>query len=302
MKRTFTKISGSLTRDPEPWKRLWLEAKKQSPVNRRERRGEPAEIERWNLRASSYAAHSESEESRTRRKQILAWLQKEGALNPGIRVLDIGAGPGNFAIPLSRKVAEVAALEPAEGMVSILGQRIEDEGIENIRVVQNSWEDVDLGAEGWKGAFDLVFASMSPGVGSPDMLEKMINASRAFCYLSGWSGGRWGKWGRAQSELWPLIFGEELGDYPSDILYPFGLLYALGYRPRLRFFQPRVHLEMSAEEAIEGLADHFNRYVEGGPDIRKTITSYVQRNSRGGTFRQASTTCQGFMLWRVARD
>lgn len=293
---------GSITRDPELWKRLWLEAKKRSPVNRRERHGEMAEVERWNLRAFSYAEHSESKDSRDRQNQIVTWLENEGFLLSSYRMLDIGAGPGNFAIPLSRKVAEVIALEPAEEMVSILERRIGDEGIENVRVVQKTWEAVDLAAEGWLGAFDLVFASMSPGVGNPDMLEKMIAASRASCYLSGWSGGRWGKWGRAQSELWPLIFGEELGDYPSDILYLFGLLYALGYRPALRFFQPRVHLEMSTEEAIKGLVDHFDHYVEIGPAVRKKITSYVQRNSRKGTFSQESATCQGYMLWRVTRD
>lgn len=293
---------GSITRDPELWKRLWLEAKKRSPVNRRERHGEMAEVERWNLRAFSYAEHSESKDSRDRQNQIVTWLENEGFLLSSYRMLDIGAGPGNFAIPLSRKVAEVIALEPAEEMVSILERRIGDEGIENVRVVQKTWEAVDLAAEGWLGAFDLVFSSMSPGVGNPDMLEKMIAASRASCYLSGWSGGRWGKWGRAQSELWPLIFGEELGDYPSDILYLFGLLYALGYRPALRFFQPRVHLEMSTEEAIEGLVDHFDRYVEISPAVRKKITSYVQRNSRKGTFSQESATCQGYMLWRVTRD
>ena len=299
MKRIFRKIDESFTCNPEPWKRLWLEAKERSPVNRRERRGNQAEIERWNLRAPSYAEHSESEESRDRRDQILTWLESEGALKLKFRVLDIGAGPGNFAVPLSREVAEVLALEPAEEMVSILERKIRDGGSENVRVVQKTWEEVDLIAEGWQDAFDLVFASMSPGISNPDMLEKMIAASRAFCYLSGWSGGRWGKWGRAQSELWPEIFQEELGDYPSDILYPFEMLYALGYRSQLRFFQPRVHLEMSEEEAINGLADHFSRYVEIGPAIRKIITAYVQRNSRAGSFNQESTTCHGFMLWRV---
>ena len=268
-------------------------------MNRRERCGKQTEIEKWNLRASSYAEHSESEESRARRDQIMTWLENEGALQPDFRVLDIGAGPGNFAVPLSREVAEVVALEPAEEMVSILERRIGDGGSENLRVIRKTWEEVDLIAEGWQGAFDLVFASMSPGVSDPQVLEKLIAASQDFCYLSGWSGGKWGKWGRAQSELWPEIFQEELGDYPSDILYPFGMLYALGYRPQLRFFQPRVHLEMSEEEAINGLADHFNRYVEIGPAIRKTITAYVQRNSRAGSFNQESTTCHGFMLWRV---
>jgi len=291
-----------LTRDPEPWKRLWMEAKERSPVNRRQRHGEGEEIERWNLRASSYAEHSESEESRDRRNQIMTWLESEGALQPKFRVLDIGAGPGNFAVSLSREVAEVVALEPAGEMVSILQRKIDAERIENVRVIRKTWEEVDLAVEGWQSSFDLVFASMSPGIGNPQMLEKMISASRAFCYLSGWSGDRWGKWGLAQSELWPEIFQEELGDYPTDILYPFGVLYASGYRPHLRFHQPRVRLEMSVEEAINGLADHFSRYTEIGPAVRKTITAYVQRNSQAGTFSQQSTTCQGFMIWRVETD
>jgi SAM-dependent methyltransferase len=301
MKGSDRRISGWLTSDPELWKRLWLEAKERSPVNRRERRSRKAELDHWNSRARSYSEHSESEKSRGRREQVVGWLEEKGALQRGFRVLDIGAGPGTFAIPISGRVAEVAALEPAERMVSILKRKIKDAGIDNVRVFQKPWEHADLSAEGWTEAFDLVFASMCPGVGNPDMLEKMIRASKAFCYLSGWSGARWGRWAVAQSELWPLIFGEELGDYPSDILYAFGFLYALGYRPELRFRRPRVSLEMASGQAVEGLVHHFSRYVDVGPDVRETIRSYVQSNSRGGTFTQDGITCQGFMLWSVAR-
>jgi SAM-dependent methyltransferase len=289
----------TITRDPEEWRRMWLEAKEHSPVNRRERRGEGAEVELWNARAPSYAEHSESEGSQARRDRILDWLEQAGALQSDFRVLDIGSGPGNFSIPMARRVAEVSAVEPARGMVEIMERKLGQEGLGNVRVVQKTWEDVDLAAEGWHGAFDLVLASMSPGVSNPATLEKMVAASRNFCYLSGWSGDRWGKWGQAQRELWPLIFGEELGDYPSDVLYSFGLLYSLGYRPELRFHQPRIHLEMDEQEAAEGLAGHFNRYLEIGPEVRRTISAYVHSNSRKGVFTQEATNCQGFMLWTV---
>jgi SAM-dependent methyltransferase len=300
MKKKAPIPAEAITSNPETWKRCWLDAKKRSPVNRRERRSEAAEIERWNIRASSYAQHSESEESRDRREWITTWLEGEGALQADYRVLDIGAGPGNYAAVLSRKVAEVTALEPAASMTSILKHRITKEGIGNIRITRKTWEAVSLEAEGWHEAFDLVFASMCPGVGNPDMLVKMLAASRNFCYLSGWSGPRWGKWGLSQSELWPLIFAEQLEDYPSDILYPFGLLYALGYRPHLRFLQPRVHLEMDMEEAMQGLAEYFSRYTEITPAIHETIRTYVHSYSQRGRFTQLYTTCQGFMLWQVA--
>ena len=45
----------AITSNPEMWKRYWLEAKKRSPVNRRELAGEGAEIDRWNARACGYA-------------------------------------------------------------------------------------------------------------------------------------------------------------------------------------------------------------------------------------------------------
>jgi ubiquinone/menaquinone biosynthesis C-methylase UbiE len=40
------------------------------------------------------------------------------ALGPGDRVLDLGCGPGTLAIPLSRRVGEVVAVDPAAGMLA----------------------------------------------------------------------------------------------------------------------------------------------------------------------------------------
>ncbi len=288
-----------ITRNAEQWRQLWLQSKARSPVNRREQRGLPAEIERWNQRACSYAEQTETERNRRRRDRVLRWLAEEGCLRREFRVLDIGAGPGSFAASLARTAAEVVALEPVSAMVAILKRRIAVAKITNIQVVPKSWQEIDLAAEGWRGAFDLVFASMTPGVSDPQTLQKMVGASRRFCYLSGWSGAVWGRWGRAQADLWPRLFGEKLGDYPSDVLYAFGLLYALGFRPQARFYHSELDLEMPQAGAVEGLVEHFQRYGEIDAEVRRVIEVYVNERSEKGIFRQEGKACQGFLLWRV---
>ena len=54
------------------------------------------------------------------------------------------AGPGTLAIPFARRVASVTAVEPAEGMVSVLKEKMVEEGVSDIDVVQKRWEDVSV--------------------------------------------------------------------------------------------------------------------------------------------------------------
>jgi SAM-dependent methyltransferase len=285
--------------EPAFWEAIWREAATLSPVARRERFGAAEELAHWSQRAEGYARQAESAEGRARRTEILRWLEARGALQPGFRVLDIGAGPGNFALPLAGRVRQVTALEPAPGMAAILRRRKAERGLRNLRVVQRGWGQVELEREGWAGAFDLVFASMSPGVDGPEALERMLGASRRFCYLSGWSGGLWGQWGLARRELWPVLFREEIGNYPNDVLYAFGLLYARGLRPELRFRWQESRHDLSREEAEEELGRLFERYTPLTPAVRRRIGDYVRGRTRGGRFRQAARQCQGFLLWEV---
>ncbi len=65
------------------------------------------------------------------RNLTLARLDKM-AIPPGSRVLDIGAGPGTFAIPLARGGCAVTAIEPLSVMREVLIEQIENEGISTI--------------------------------------------------------------------------------------------------------------------------------------------------------------------------
>ena len=287
------------TEDPAFWAEAWAEASARSPVSRRDRYGPAEQIEHWNRRAEGYARQGAGAGSRARRASLLRWLASRGALQPRFRVLDIGAGPGTFALPLAARVREVTALEPAAAMAAILEKKRSARGLRNIRLAQKSWQEADLDRDGWAGRFDLVFASMSPGIDGPEALAKMNRASRRFCFLSGWSGPLWGPWGLARSELWPLLFGEQAGNYPNDVLFAFGLLYTGGLRPELRFGWRESRQELEQGEAEQELLRLFARYASLTPRVRRVIAGYVRERSRAGRYRQSSRLCQGFLLWEV---
>jgi ubiquinone/menaquinone biosynthesis C-methylase UbiE len=64
------------------------------------------------------------------------------ALGEGARVLDLGCGPGTIAIPMSRSVAEVVAVDPDARMLAEGRRLAAQKGRSNIRWIQGRAEDV----------------------------------------------------------------------------------------------------------------------------------------------------------------
>ncbi|GIV97147.1 MAG: SAM-dependent methyltransferase [Herpetosiphonaceae bacterium] len=61
-------------------------------------------------------------------------------IRPGIRVLDVGAGTGRYALPLARAGAHVIAVEPSAGMRAYIERDAATEGLP-IDIFPERWED-----------------------------------------------------------------------------------------------------------------------------------------------------------------
>jgi ubiquinone/menaquinone biosynthesis C-methylase UbiE len=189
----------------------------------------------------------------------------ETDITPQSRILDIGAGPGTLAIPFAQKAAHVTTVEPAEGMCSVMREKMVEFGVPNIDIVQKRWEDVDVAAD-LSAPYDVVIASFS--LGMQDIraaIEKMVQASSRFVYLYHFAGPT--SWDIQWQELWPRLHNRPYQPGPkSDVLY--NVLYQMGIYPHIRTFRLEHNQPYaSLDEAVAALAPQ----AQAESDVQKAI-------------------------------
>ena len=120
---------------------------------------EKESAEYWNEKAEKFA---KSLHSPSGRKEVLDFLDRF-KWDKDETVLDIGAGPGSYAIPLAKKVSFITATDLAGDMLALLDKQAKTEQVKNIETIQGRWLDIELSKK-----FDTVLSLNSLGVSAVD--------------------------------------------------------------------------------------------------------------------------------------
>ncbi len=252
------------------WSTLWAARKTRHIANPGYREG-PGFFQQ---KANVDRLFSRRKGSSLRVERQLARLQTA----PGDTVLDIGAGPGNLAVPLAARGCRVVAVEPAAPMRDLLCRNAAEAGVD-LEVVPAAWEDLAISELG--GPFDLVIASYSlTMVDIRAALEKMHEVCAGEVHLSWFFTPP--PWGYVLHALWPAVHGaayhyEPMAGCLVNVLLQMGLFPTV--EPE---FMGGVHRYGSLDEAVDEFAHRMNRR-DGTHDgvIRDGLSRLLRREADG---------------------
>lgn len=246
----------------------------------------------WASKEKARSFMQQSRENPDRIRHVIEGLP----IHSGSRVLDIGAGPGTMAVPIAKVAAHVTAVEPSPGMISVLSEYAEEEGISNIEVIQKRWEDIDPATD-LDRQYDVVVASYS--LGMPDIkaaVSAMCRASSDWVYLFWFADTT--NWEQAMFDLWPHLHGKEYRRGPkADVL--FNLLYSMGIYPNVETADmDHVRRFSDLEAAVEEYRDQYGIQT---PEQEAILTDYLKGSlvKNGDGYTQSGMTKRVKIWWRV---
>jgi SAM-dependent methyltransferase len=242
----------------------------------------------WNQKAKNYA--SEKSAASDRMQRVLAHLKRENILKPGMDILDIGSGPGTFAIPFIEHYCRVTCIDVSSEMLDQI-----DDQPENLTKIVTSWRDLDLAAEHYENRFDLVFAHMTPAINCSNELFKMMYASKRWCFLAGWAGDRENQ---PMDDLHYQLVGHKRQS--RHFHFALNLLYTLKIYPSLWFQDHEWTKTEPLADAIEYYTDFFSHVIPlSKQKLHDNISWLLQKRAQDGMITKTHKGTLGSMLWSI---
>jgi SAM-dependent methyltransferase len=250
----------------------------------------PAPEDRWQHRAAKFERLSRESAEREGLPRILAEQIRETDV-----VVDIGAGTGRHALLFAHRCRKVFAVEPSASMRARLARRLEEEGIENVEIVDATWPDA-AGLEG-----DVLFSShVLYGIDdAATFLATMSAASRRLCALN--LGLR--APGAALDPLWTHIHGARVPPRPAA-LEALTVLHQLGAQASLAVVvgSERSFEFTSADDDVIELCHRLDLEpsAAGLSRVRAGLAALAPADERG--MHVLGVTGPNALLWWAARS
>ena len=179
--------------------------------------------------------------------------------------LDIGAGNGRWTIPAAKIVRNVTAVEPSDSMLEILNENISKAELDNIRILQGRWEEIDIEPHDIVSCTHALYETKDFSA----FIRKMEGNARERCYLV----LRLPPYDGITGELCQKIYGHPYDSPNAHLAYY--ALYSMGIYPNV-LVEEDMHnwRDTTFDEAFSRVKRHLNVGASSEYDdlIRETLS------------------------------
>ena len=225
---------------------------------------------------------------------LIKIIERENMVQPNSRILDVGCGTGRYSAALSEKALSVTGIDLSPKMIEFGRENIEKLVIKNVDLICSDWSEFDTLENGFESSFDLVFAHMTPAVSDARTFEKMIRCSKNYGIMF--------KPTRRTDEISDEIMKmaeidrNTLGRDES-ILYAFGMLWLMGYKPKLEYEEQEWNMKKSFEEACGMYINRVKTYKNISKDEEVKIKHFLRSKLKDGFIEDKVNTTISVLYW-----
>ena len=226
---------------------------------------------------------------------FLKIVQSQCSLPPDAATLDVGCGAGRYSLALAGRVGRAVGVDLSERMIDAAKASAQRYGVQNAEFLSMDWAQADVDALGWRGAFDLVFAHMTPAIMDLDTLEKMIACARRWCILE--------KHCRRTDKvldqaLCAAGIQPKMG-FDEALTYVFAALWELGFEPRVQYRRQEHKTRLPVEIVLARTFARAQLWKPLNEQERRAMESAVRAHDEGGMVEETLSSTVVSVIWEV---
>lgn len=271
------------------WDKAWADAVE---ANERISNNKNKWLDFWNQYSEQYDIEAKAE--RQLHLKVLSYLEREGWFLQGDSVIDIGCGPGTYALLLAAHARWVTCLDSSAGMLDRLKETAIQGGIKNIDLWLEEWEDAFP-----KDKYDLALCARSPAIGNRSGLLKMEEMStRGCCFISGVSNED-KKW----EALWKFAV-QPSSSRPKqatryNLINPLNILLEEGRNPNLKFIFETVAVSLDEDMLVGNYLRDLRIYTTLTQEKEQAIKDRIHGWCNNGHYEFKRNKGVAIITWQV---
>jgi|GEM_PF-351308 len=246
----------------------------------------------WDNRAEQFNSYGTDE----RREKIVALLLGKNMLHKESTVLDIGCGPGKFALEFARIAKHVTGIDISPKMLAYARENVAAEGLTNTEFRQLDWETADIAELKWHKKFSLVTGIMSPAFSSRENLEKMIAASNEYGMICHFVKRQ----DSLEEELRKVVLGQDRFDEfgHRELYCSLNILWLYKLYPEVVYFDLEKEVVLSVEQSSQNFINKFACSTTLTEEQRAKIVKILEEKAENGLLKERTVSKVACICWR----